>query len=79
MLQVQILREERKTLERELSTSNTDILPTLQQAMSWDGGVDEPKISTETLTRIYGGLQQRLHESLQQQTPLEIEITVILF
>ncbi|KAL1132118.1 hypothetical protein AAG570_010076 [Ranatra chinensis] len=70
MEEVETLKAERDSIECELKSPTTDIKETFLNSLSNEGSINEALISTESLGRSYGSLQQQVKESINKQQEL---------
>ncbi|KAK3913615.1 Programmed cell death 6-interacting protein [Frankliniella fusca] len=74
MEEVEIIKAERSAIESELKSATIDMKSTFLSALAQDGAINEAAISTESLGRAFGPLQQQVKESLLKQERVVAEI-----
>ncbi|XP_045605030.2 programmed cell death 6-interacting protein isoform X2 [Procambarus clarkii] len=70
MEDVETLKAERDVIECELKSATIDMKDVFLNALSQDGTINEPAISTESLGRVFGPLQKQVKESVERQEGL---------
>lgn len=74
MEDVETLKAERDAIECELKSATVDMKDVFLNALSQDGTISEPGISTESLGRVFGPLQKQVKESVERQEGLVKDI-----
>lgn len=74
--QVETLKAERDVIESELKSATIDMKTTFLSALSKDGAIDEPNLSTENIGKCYGNLTSQVRDSLARQEALIKDIQV---
>ena len=76
LLKVETIKAERDVIESELKSATTDMQATFLNALTQDGGVNEPALSMDSLHRVYGSLQKQVADSLAKQERIISQIQV---
>ncbi|XP_013793109.1 programmed cell death 6-interacting protein-like [Limulus polyphemus] len=67
MQEVEQIKTERETLEKDFQSVTIDMKTKFMDALAQDGAISEQAISAETLGEIFGPLQKRVRENLEHQ------------
>lgn len=74
--QVETLKAERDAIECELKSPTTDMKETFLMSLADQGHINETVLSTESLGKAYGPLQQQVKDSIAKQQNLLSQIQV---
>ncbi|XP_024083246.1 programmed cell death 6-interacting protein [Cimex lectularius] len=70
MEEVETMKAERDVIEMELKSTMTDLKDVFLASLADQGHINEPAVSTETLGKAYGPLQQNVKDSINKQQTL---------